>query len=184
MNACDPDEHADKLSQCVDFAIGHKAPVGDKEAIDFTDSLYCNMFKGMHLAGTFGTGRSVSSKGYQLYAQKDPRRFRLALGKDGDDGLRTKRRRDDDRSASDANKQNMDIDGETREGKCPKAGTISKVSTTANDEVESKSLGKRGDAGEGSSSSAPPKSTKMNLSPSGGSFFQHNQGEIRFWPST
>jgi len=169
VNACDSDKHADKLSQCVDFAIGHKAAVGDKEAIDFTDSFYCNMFKGMHLAGTFGTARSVSSKGYQLHVQKDPRRFRLALGKDGDDGLRTKRRRDDDRSASDANKQIMDIDGETRKGKCPKAGITSKVSTKANNEIQSKLLGKRADAGECSSSSAPLKSPKIDLIPAGGS---------------
>ena len=40
LNACESDEHAQKLLACVDFSIGHKAPVGDREAIDFTESFY------------------------------------------------------------------------------------------------------------------------------------------------
>ena len=35
-NACDSEEHARVLSEGVDFAIGHRAPVADESAIDFS----------------------------------------------------------------------------------------------------------------------------------------------------
>ena len=41
VNACESDVHAEKLSQCVDFTIGHYAPVDDDKAITFSDRLYC-----------------------------------------------------------------------------------------------------------------------------------------------
>ena len=80
LNTCESDEHAHKLSACVDFAIGRKGSVavGDERAIDFTYSFYDNIFRGMNLAGSFSVARSVSSKGYQLHAKKDPCGFFLA----------------------------------------------------------------------------------------------------------
>jgi len=168
VNACESDEHAHELSRCVDFAIGHKAPVGDNKANDFTDSFYRNMFKGMHLAGTFGTARSVSSKGYQLHAQKDPGHFCLVIENDGDDGLRSKRRRGDERCVSDAN-SNMHVDIQTHEGKSPKAGSARKTPKTALGEEQSNLYGKIGDACEGSSSGAPLKSRRSDLDPAIGS---------------
>ena len=38
-NACDSEEHARVLSEGVDFAIGHRAPVADESAIDFSGTL-------------------------------------------------------------------------------------------------------------------------------------------------
>jgi hypothetical protein len=35
-NACDSEEHVRLLSEVVDFAIGHRAPVADESAIDFS----------------------------------------------------------------------------------------------------------------------------------------------------
>jgi len=75
LNACKSDEHAEKLLQCVDFSIGHAALVADTDAINFTYSLYSTIFKGMSLSLSFRIAKSVSSKGYRLYAQKDPRIF-------------------------------------------------------------------------------------------------------------
>jgi len=70
-NACKSDTHAEKLLECVDFSIGHRAPLGDRQALNFTDSLCSNLFKGMNFAGSFGIAQSVSSNGYRLHAKKD-----------------------------------------------------------------------------------------------------------------
>jgi len=78
LNACESDEHAEKLLACVDFVIGRSGAVGDRDAIAFTDSFYSNLFKGLHLADSLSIARSISSKGYRLHAQKDPRGFRLS----------------------------------------------------------------------------------------------------------
>jgi len=77
VNACESDEHAKKLSVCVDFSIGHQGAVEDGKAIEFTGSFYSNIFKGMNLAGSLNSARSVSSQRYQLHAKKDPQKFRL-----------------------------------------------------------------------------------------------------------
>jgi len=92
VNACNSDQHAENLSACVDFVIGHNAPVSDRKAILFTDHLYSNIFKGMHLANSFNIARSVSSNGYQLYAKKDPRKFCLLGVNESDEGQCSKRK--------------------------------------------------------------------------------------------
>ena len=76
VNACDSDVHAEKLSQCVDFTIGHHAPVDDEKAIIFSETLYNCIFRGMPLRDSFTTARSASlSNGYVTFAKKDPRIF-------------------------------------------------------------------------------------------------------------
>jgi len=69
----------------------------------------------MHLQGSFDTAQSMSSEGYQLHAaKKDATQLYLVLGNDGNDGLHSKHRRGDDRSAS-------NFDGKAYEGESSKA---------------------------------------------------------------
>jgi len=75
INACKSDKHAQDLSACVDFTIGHKAAVGDRKTIDFTESFYSTIFQGMHLAGSLISAKNDSSEGYQLHPHKNPRGF-------------------------------------------------------------------------------------------------------------
>ena len=78
FNSCDSDEHAQKLSERVDFTIGHRAPVKDLDALDFSVAFWNGFFDGMPLAGSFTIARSVSSPGYRLYAPRvDPSKFSL-----------------------------------------------------------------------------------------------------------
>jgi hypothetical protein len=76
VNACGSDGHAQELAECVDFAIGHAAPVKDKDALVFSGTLYECVCQGMSLAGSFDTARSAASPGYRIYANVDPRAFR------------------------------------------------------------------------------------------------------------
>ena len=43
-NACDSEDHARVLSEVVDFAIGHRAPVADENAIDFSGIFFDCLF--------------------------------------------------------------------------------------------------------------------------------------------
>jgi len=172
VNACQSDKHAEKFSKCVDFAIGHKAPIGDTEAIDFTDSFYRNMFKRMHLQGSFDTAQSMSSEGYQLHAaKKDARQLYLVVGNDGNDGLRSKHRRGDDRSAS-------NFDGKAHDGESSKTSHACTMTKTAHGELKSNLQGKTRDCGEGSSSGTPPKRQRSDLVPDGDSSFATKQQKL------
>jgi hypothetical protein len=94
VNACWSDGHAEKLAGCVDFAIGHAAPVKDKDALLFSGTLYECVCKGMSLAGSFDTARSAASPGYRIYANADPRGFCPGgAGNDGSEGPSGKRAR-------------------------------------------------------------------------------------------
>ncbi|MGB1601054.1 MAG: NB-ARC domain-containing protein, partial [Promethearchaeia archaeon] len=77
FNSCGSAEHARKLLECVDFAIGHRAPVQDEDALAFSAAFYNHFFDGMALSGSFDIAKSTSSAGYRLHARKDPRAFRL-----------------------------------------------------------------------------------------------------------
>ena len=72
VNACGSDEHAQKFAGCVDFEIGHAAPVKDKDALVFSETLYACVCQGMSLAVSFNTARSATSPGYRMYANADP----------------------------------------------------------------------------------------------------------------
>jgi hypothetical protein len=101
VNACGSDGHAQELAECVDFAIGHAAPVKDKDALVFSGTLYECVCQGMSLAGSFDTARSAASPGYRIYANVDPRAFcpggagdtTRARGNDGSEGPSGKRAR-------------------------------------------------------------------------------------------
>jgi hypothetical protein len=87
VNACGSDGHAEKLKGCVDFAIGHAAPVYDKDALLFSGTLYECVCRGMSLAGSFDTARSAASPGYRMYANADPLTFCPGgAGNDGPEG--------------------------------------------------------------------------------------------------
>jgi hypothetical protein len=99
LNACESEGHADVLSEGVDFTIGHRALLGDDDAINFSGDFYVNLFKGRSLLESFihAKSRSMcsrggyqrfrkndydifpnSSKGHRLYfPKKDPRKFYL-----------------------------------------------------------------------------------------------------------
>jgi hypothetical protein len=77
VNACDSDVHAKELNDFVDFTIGHKFAVLDKDAINFSGTFYDCIFIGMRFSGSFQSARSESSSGYRIYAKKDPRSFFL-----------------------------------------------------------------------------------------------------------
>ena len=83
FNCCESDAHAEKLSQVVDFAIGHHAPVADKDAISFTSTFHNFFFGSMPFANSFTIARSTSSQGYRMYARKDPRFFALETEQSG-----------------------------------------------------------------------------------------------------
>jgi hypothetical protein len=89
VNACGSDGHAEKLAGCVDFAIGHAAPVYDKDALLFSGTFYECVCRGMSLAGSFDTARSAASPGYRMYAKADPLTFCPGgAGNDGPEGPR------------------------------------------------------------------------------------------------
>ena len=78
VNACESDVHAEKLLQCVDFTMGHHAPVDDDKAIKFSDMLYDCIFGGMSLQRSFIMAKSAAlSRGYRIFAKRDPRNFSL-----------------------------------------------------------------------------------------------------------
>ena len=76
LNACESATHALDLTRGVDFAIGHRDPVDDGNAIDFSRLLYDRLFDGTTLLNSFNIARSCC-KGYRLLANKDPGQFRL-----------------------------------------------------------------------------------------------------------
>jgi len=98
VNACESDKHANDLSACVDYAIGHTASVSDENAIKFTESFYSSIFQGTELRGCFTIAKSASSEGYhlpegyQLHAQKNPRGFYLVRNNEGDEVQCNKRK--------------------------------------------------------------------------------------------
>ena len=75
FNACESAAHAEKLSEGVDFAIGHFAPVPDHLAIKFTDTFYDCFFDNMPLLDSFRLAKSASSNGYALYAKRTQANF-------------------------------------------------------------------------------------------------------------
>jgi hypothetical protein len=87
--------------ECLDLAIGHAAPVRDKDALAFSRTLYECLCQGMSLAGSFDTARSAASLGYRIYANADARAFcpggagdtTRACGNDGSEGPSGKRAR-------------------------------------------------------------------------------------------
>ena len=66
-----------ELNECVDFTIGHKLDVLDKDAINFSGTFYDCIFKRMRFSGSFESARSESSSGYRIDAKKDPQIFFL-----------------------------------------------------------------------------------------------------------
>ncbi len=70
--------HGDQvLSQGVDFAIGHRDPLYDDNAINFLDLFYGSLFDGCSLQDSFDLAKSCS-KGYLLkFPERDPRQFYL-----------------------------------------------------------------------------------------------------------
>jgi hypothetical protein len=76
-NACDSEKHARVLSEVVDFAIGHRAPVADENAIDFSGIFFDCLFDCNSLMDSFNQAKSCSN-GYQLFSpERDPRQFYL-----------------------------------------------------------------------------------------------------------
>jgi hypothetical protein len=76
-NGCDSDEHARVLSEVVDFAIGHRAPVADENAIDFSGIFFDCLFGCESLMDSFDQAKSCS-KGYRLFSpERDPGHFFL-----------------------------------------------------------------------------------------------------------
>jgi hypothetical protein len=76
VDACESDVHAEKLSQCVDFTIGHHGPVDDNKAITFSERLYGCIFVGISLQRSF-TKSAALSRGYRILAKRDPRKNSL-----------------------------------------------------------------------------------------------------------
>jgi len=77
VNACQSDMHAQTLSPCVDFSIGHAGDVFDEHAISFSKRLHGSFFTGMSLRDSFNMAISGGSLGYRMYAKKNPEKFRL-----------------------------------------------------------------------------------------------------------
>jgi len=179
LNACNSDGHAEKLLACVDFAIGHKALVDDRHAINFTDSFYSNIFKGMNLAGSFSIARSVSSNGYRPHAKKDPEKFCFVHKDDGDEGQCKRRKRGEgERQAVDENKQIWDPDHNTQEGgkrgrEGKSSGERSKVQKTSREEDRAGKQPKSTHAGvtdagaEKSTCTRPDAGPRCDLGPAG-----------------
>ncbi len=77
-NACDSEDHARVLSEVLDFTIGHRAPVDDENAIDFSGMFFDCLFGCNSLMDSFNQAKSCS-KGYRLFSpERDPRQFYLA----------------------------------------------------------------------------------------------------------
>ncbi len=77
LNACESEDHAQVLSQGVDFAIGHRDPLYDDNAINFSHLFYGSLFDGFSLQDSFDLAKSCS-KGYLLkFPERDPRQFYL-----------------------------------------------------------------------------------------------------------
>jgi len=53
LNACESDTHALDLTEGVDFAIGHRDPVNDGNAIEFSRLLYDRLFDSTTLLDSF-----------------------------------------------------------------------------------------------------------------------------------
>jgi len=77
VNACESHEHAQKLAECVDFAIGHHDVVEDKDAINFSAQFYDNILKRISILDSFKMA-STCSEGYRLYGKYDATKFFLA----------------------------------------------------------------------------------------------------------
>ncbi len=76
-NGCDSEDHARVLSEGVDFAIGHRAPVADENAIDFSGIFFDCLFGCESLMDSFDQAKSCSN-GYRLFSpERDPRKFYL-----------------------------------------------------------------------------------------------------------
>ena len=59
-NDCDSEEHARVLSEGVDFAICHHAPVVDENATDFSGIFYDSLFGCTSLMDSFNQAKSCS----------------------------------------------------------------------------------------------------------------------------
>jgi hypothetical protein len=76
-NVFDSEDHVRVLSEGVDFPIGHRAPVADENAIDFSGIFYDCLFGCTSLMGSFNMAKSCS-RGYRLFfPERDPRQFHL-----------------------------------------------------------------------------------------------------------
>jgi hypothetical protein len=76
LNACESDALARDLKSCVEFVIGHKHPVADDDAIDFSHLLYQCIFDGTALWDSFLQAKTACT-GYRFFAQRDAREFQL-----------------------------------------------------------------------------------------------------------
>jgi hypothetical protein len=78
-NVFDSEDHVRVLSEGVDFPIGHRAPVTDENAIDFSGIFYDCLFGCTSLMGSFNMANNFR-KGYRLFfPERDPRQFYLTL---------------------------------------------------------------------------------------------------------
>jgi hypothetical protein len=76
LNVCESDALARDLKSCVEFVIGHKHPVADDDAIDFSHLLYQCIFDGTALWDSFLQAKTACT-GYRFFAQRDAREFQL-----------------------------------------------------------------------------------------------------------
>jgi len=76
VNACESHKHAQELSECVDFAIGHHDVVHDKDAIDFSEHFYDNILNRGSILDSFKMASTCSRvNGYRLYGKYDATKF-------------------------------------------------------------------------------------------------------------
>ena len=76
LNSCFSNEHARKLAEVVDFAIGHEDELGDDSAIEFSGIFYQSLFQGYSLLYSFQLAKCMSA-GYSLHGRRDASAFRL-----------------------------------------------------------------------------------------------------------
>ena len=76
LNACCSHEHAKKLVEVVDFAIGHEHELADDSAIEFSGIFYQSLFQEYSLLNSFQLAKVMSAQ-YRLHGRRDASAFRL-----------------------------------------------------------------------------------------------------------
>lgn len=95
VNTCESHALTETLSEYVDFAIGHKEPLQDVNAINFSYCLFDSLSDGIPLLSSFEMTKTCTPYGYHLYAKRNPTEFRLVetMARGGGDNAAHTRKR-------------------------------------------------------------------------------------------
>jgi hypothetical protein len=82
VNACNSENVAQELAECVEFVIGHAGLLPDDEAIGFSEAFYGQLAEGSAVSDAFDAACTPASReGYQLFARKGKGAWRVLGGR-------------------------------------------------------------------------------------------------------